>query len=90
MTLCTKCKAKIPSPASRQKAVNNALYYLGTYYHDALPLADINRILTESGFQAATFSQVGRCHEEVGEGKWLSVTFYRMDSGRWEVVAYVN
>lgn len=32
----------------------------------------------------------GRKHVEIGEGKWLSMSWHRMESGRYEVVAYVN
>jgi hypothetical protein len=31
-----------------------------------------------------------RLHEQVGEGKWLSLSLYQMESGRFEVVAYVS
>lgn len=87
---CETCKAKLPTLKTRLTRVNDALHYLGTYYHNTLPLHEINDILTLHGFQEATFGQAGSVHEEVGEGKWLSMTFHRMDCGSWEVVAYVN
>jgi len=90
MALCTECKAKIPTISTRRKRVNEALHYLGTYYHNILPLSRINEILEENGFSPATFSQIGHVHEYVEDGTWLSVSYYRMDSGNWEVVAYVN
>jgi hypothetical protein len=32
----------------------------------------------------------GRIHEAVGHNRWLALTWYKMDSGRYEVVAYVS
>jgi len=95
MTLCTNCQSKIPSLRARKQAVNADLHKLGLRYHDVVPLYLINSILDEHGFDLVgtigiAIVSPGKIHEEIGEGLWLSASFYRMDSGRWEVVAYVN
>jgi hypothetical protein len=93
MTLCTNCKAKIPSLRARKQAVNADLHKLGLTYHDGVPLYQINSILGLHDFDVVsslgTWADEG-IHEEIGEGLWLTASFYRMESGRWEVVAYVN
>jgi hypothetical protein len=89
MTLCTNCQSKIPSLRARKQAVNADLHKLGLIYHDYLPFDQIDQILLSHGFNALEETGI-KLHEEIGEGLWLSASFYRMESGRWEVVAYVN
>ena len=92
--LCENCKAEIPSLKTRLKRVNDFLHALGLYYHETLPLSDIDTILEANGFQPPMWSyssQKGETQRHaVGTDKWLTASFHRMDSGRWEVVAYVN
>ena len=95
VTRCTDCQARIPSLKARLNRVNGILADLGRRYHDYLPVFQIDTALIESGFEPldATVSFLGcegRTHEPVGEDKWISISWHRMDSGRWEVVAYVN
>jgi hypothetical protein len=97
MTLCTNCQSKIPSLRARKQAVNADLHKLGLIYHQAVPMLTIELILHDHGFEVGEnhFTHyvdyhTSRLHEEIGEGLWLSASFYRMESGRWEVVAYVN
>lgn len=98
MTICTECKTKLPSLASRVRKVNSELYQLGLEYHDMLSysLNAVDRILVKHGFREQAGESIvpglnGRQHVEVGEGKWLSMSWYRLPaSGRYEVVAYVN
>lgn len=93
--ICENCKATLPTLKTRSNRVNDALYSLGLLYHQFLPVNAIDHILTENGFSATSrweFAPGGqvRVHEEIGEGKWLSVTAHKMVTGRWEVVAYVS
>jgi hypothetical protein len=98
MTLCTNCQSKIPSLRARKQAVNADLHKLGLTYHNVIPMCSIEMILNDHGFLADSqfhFSnyvdgRTERLHEEIGEGLWLTASFYRMESGRWEAVAYVN
>jgi hypothetical protein len=96
---CATCNAKIPTLARRQNRVNEALAKLGQIYHKYNPVEKIQDILMESGFEATSsyYSEfTGTCgaskgySEAVGDGKWLHVSLYRMESGNYEIVAYVN
>lgn len=94
---CETCNAKIPTLATRTKRVNDSLHGIGGRYFaqlcDAFEQIDIT--LSANGFptmwngtdEAGTSTSL---HLNVGEGKWLHVSWHRMDSGRYEVVAYVN
>ena len=63
-------------------------------YHDGVPLDRINDALRAHGFDELEpmllCGAEGRLHEPVGRERWLAVTWYRMESGRYEVVAYVS
>lgn len=92
--LCENCKATLPSLARRINSVNSELWKLGLEYHPTLgySIDAASRILAKYDFREIdqSVSITGRLHVEVGEGKWLSMSWYRLDSGNWEVVAYVN
>jgi hypothetical protein len=97
MTLCTECKAKIPTLTTRLRRVNSELQLVGLEYPETLGagLVRVYDILRLQGFTEPEVGYTlpqpdGRIHAEVGEGKWLSVSWHRMESGRYEVVAYVN
>lgn len=94
---CETCQAKLPTLKTRLTRVNEALHQLGMEYHDTLSysLSAIDRTLAANNFKEIEshpiFSgQGGALHQEVGEGKWLTVSWYRFESGRYEVTAYVN
>jgi hypothetical protein len=89
MTLCTNCQSKIPSLRARKQAVNADLHKLGLIYHNVIPMCSINMILNDHGFLADSQFHFSN-YVDGREGLWLSASFYRMESGRWEVVAYVN
>ena len=96
MTICTECKAKIVTPATRLKRVNEAFHKLGLLMHTSIPYLRIDTVLQTNGFDIPSYKdircegQYSRVHESVGEGKWLSITVYRFESGKYEIVAYVN
>jgi hypothetical protein len=96
MTLCTQCNAQIPTLDRRQRRVNSELHQLGLTYHKFLPVASVDSALRANGFAETSCwafqpgHGVVRIHEEVGDGKWLTLHAYKMASGNWEVVAYVN
>lgn len=74
--------------------VNNYLYEMGRAYHVSVPLDEVNTVLKTYGFDELEAiilcGREGRIHENVGHNRWLSLTWYKMDSGRYEVVAYVS
>jgi len=77
-----------------RRRVNNALNTLGRLYHDGLPIDRVDDILTAHGFEptqpAIYCGRDGRVTERVGERSYLTLTWHKMPSGRYEVVAYVN
>lgn len=92
---CETCNTKLPTLKTRLHRVNEALHTIGLAYHPHLPIEAIDRALTANGFMETSRwefapGQKVTVHEEVGDGKWVSISAYRMESGRWEVTAYVN
>jgi hypothetical protein len=82
------------SERTARRRVNGLLWELGLTYHDGLPITDIDRILAVNGF-ACTESAIycgrdGHSLEQVGAHSWLSLSWHRMESGRYEVTAYVS
>jgi hypothetical protein len=80
--------------ANRRRA-NNKLTAINREYHDGLPLAQINAILTKHGFSVMEASiycgRDGHTHEQVGLQTWLSLTWHKMEeTGRYEIVAYLS
>ncbi len=97
MTLCTECKTKILTLPARLKRVNEALHTVGRQYWTLLgdAMREIDTSLSFHGFadMANGTEETGTehsTHMNVGEGKWLHISWHRMDSGRYKVVAYVN
>jgi hypothetical protein len=74
--------------------VNQALTELGKVYHSTLPIDQIDAILTAGGLrnleEGIYCGHEGRVHEQVGDRNWFVMTWFRMPSGRFEVVAYVS
>jgi hypothetical protein len=95
MAQCETCKANLPSVAKRTKSVNDSLWRLGLTYYEFVPLMAVNAVLERNGFSwdnqpGFMGGASGRIHTEVGDGKWLTLSWYKMESGRYELVAYVN
>jgi hypothetical protein len=79
---------------ARQQA-NEALAALGRTYHNGLPIAEIDQILTNAGLREMEdgiyCGDNGRTIEQVGDRTWLSLSWHRMEeSRRFEIVAYVS
>jgi len=74
--------------------VNDALYGLGRTSHESVPLDTVNELLMHYGFDRLESmllcGREGRLHEAVGRNRWLALTWYKYESGRYEVVAYVS
>lgn len=97
MTLCTNCKAQIPTMARRLMRLNSELHQIGLEYHNTLggSLVRVYDALRAHGFIEPEVGYTlphpsGNILAEVGEGKWLTLSYHRMESGRYEIVAYVN
>jgi hypothetical protein len=78
-----------------RRRVNNALHALGLLRHDSLPIAEIDAALAANGFEetepAIYCGRDGNCSPmRVGTYTYLSLSWHKYDSGRYEVVAYVN
>lgn len=78
---------------ARVKA-NNAFYKLGRVYHDGLALAEIDAVLMANGFtgmeDALYCGRDGQAHEQVGRRTWITLAWHKMESGRYEIVVYLN
>ena len=86
MTLSNERKAR--------RQVNTALEELiYNKYFQSLPLLDIDEILVRYGFstlQEGIYCGCGSINEQVGVRTWFAMTWYRMETGRYEIVAYVS
>ena len=93
-----KCK-----PATALNRLNESLSALITNrYFEHVPLADMLRMAEEEGFSLdeentpfALLGHEGKADIELRmsgakKSAWLHLTWYRMPSGRFEVVAYAN
>ena len=89
------------NPVSEKQARKNAnkeLYELSTgnnqKYYNHIPFGEIANILAKHGFIEILFSvndsKPGRIFEQVGQSTWLTVTWFKMPSDRYEVIAYVS
>jgi hypothetical protein len=97
---CDTCKAKIPTLRTRLSRVNSELHQLGLTYQENMGDAfrRIDSALLRHGFADTNFTEVNAdidaasFHTCVSSdtASWLHVTWHRMESGRYEVVAYVN
>jgi hypothetical protein len=77
------------------RRVNNALHGLvSNRYFESVPLDTVNALLQTYGFKelepTLLCGREGRLHEAVGNNRWLCLTWYKMESGRYEVDAYVS
>jgi hypothetical protein len=80
--------------ARDQRHVNEMLYELGRASQVSVPLDRVNEMLASCGFDELEpmllCGREGRLHEPVGRNRWLALSWYKMESGRYEVIAYVS
>jgi hypothetical protein len=73
---------------------NDSFYKLGRSYHEGLNLHVIDSILQSNGFTglepAIYCGRDGQTNEQVGARTWISMSWHRMESGRYEVVVYLH
>jgi hypothetical protein len=79
---------------SKARKVANKLLAALEVYYPFIPTTEIDNALLAAGLNelepAIYCSEEGRSHEQVGANTWLSLTWYKMPSGRYEIVAYVS
>lgn len=77
----------------RKKAGNKLSDLTANRYFESIPVDEINAILVSHGFTALESGfycgREGRLNEGVGRGVFLTMTWYKMESGRYEIVAYL-
>jgi hypothetical protein len=93
--MAARLKGRVnPEDRKRSRKVNEALYQIGLKFWDYIPKYEIDSALVDNGFDATEpaiyCGRDGSIHEPVGHGKFLSLTWHKMDSGRYEIVAYLN
>ena len=83
------------SLTSRKNSVNKALHALGLIYHQGLPIQEITDILNSNGFNGEIMEGIycghdGRISENLTDRIGFNMTWHRMPSGRFEIVAYIS
>ena len=82
-----------------KKIANDLLHKLTTnQYFNGIPINQMSEILRVLGFNTANLEgfycgHEGRCNERMSfldKEAWFTFTWYRMPSGRLEIVAYVS
>ncbi len=77
-----------------RRKVNDRLYDIGLTYWESIPLSLIDMALVDNGFTelegAIYCGRDGQTSEQIGERTWLALSWHKMESGKYEVVAYVN
>jgi hypothetical protein len=73
---------------------NEVLHAIGRRYHDGLALAEIDAALTVNGFGALEpaiyCGRDGSVNEQVGERTWLAMQWHKMETGTYEINAYLS
>jgi hypothetical protein len=76
-----------------RKAANKSLASLASY-HPFLPISYIDAVLAGYGFapleEAVYCGREGRMTQQVGARTWIAMSWYKMESGRYEIVAYLS
>ena len=76
---------------SEKNKINKALDKLCKQYFPHIPTTEIDSILSPFGVKLESGIYCGRegdCTDEIGRGTHLRMTWYRMQSGNYEIVAY--
>lgn len=86
-----------PRESPRRNQANRRIHALTcNRYFESIPLADLKAILAGEGFRTEPLDGIycgseGRCAPvQVGERTWLTLSWYRMASGRYEVTCYLS
>ena len=80
-------------PAKHRARINRELSTLCKGYFPQIPIQEIQAILDVFELKIPDgiyCGHEGESMEEIGHGVWLRMTWFRMLSGRFEIVAYVS
>ena len=81
------------SELKSRKMANRLLAALPNY-HPFIPISDIDSALTAAGLRetesAIYCGREGHSTMQVGEKSFLSLSWFKMESGNYEIVAYVS
>lgn len=80
-------------PAKYRSKINRQLDSLCKKYFKEIPITEIQNILNEFELKIPEGIYCGRegeSMEEIGSGVRLRMTWYKMQSGNFEIVAYVS
>ena len=77
------------------KKVNVELEKINAERHTGMPMREIATVLVNNGLDPEKIHEhlhgdEGRLHVEVGPEIYFTMTWYRMESGRFEIVAYAS
>ena len=81
---------------SARRRINEKLAdFTRNRYFDGLPISALCAMLEAEGFDAENLMGIycgatGKVHEQVGPRTWFRMDWYRMESGRYEVTAYLS
>lgn len=89
------------STKEKNKAINNVNKNLRdeithNKYHSTIPIMQIAKIIEVNGFDDSKVGQgifvgaTGKIHVSIGSGAYLTMSWYRMESGRYEITAYAS
>jgi len=75
--------------------VNADLNSINLARHTGMPMSEIASVLTKHGLDTKPVrdhihADEGRLHVEVKKDIWISMTWYRLESGRYEIVIYAT
>ena len=77
----------------QKRKIGNALHDLCKTYHEGIPTKKLNEILApfELALEDGIYTgRQGESLEPIGKNLFLKMTWYRMESGRFEIVAYLT
>lgn len=81
-----------------KKEINNFLYAISKNYWDTIPIKDISEMLSRYNIEMEQFLLTGRDGRDMIEltqngqpiNSALILSWHKMDSGRWEITAYLS
>lgn len=86
----------VAKEATRRARANKELAKkICSVYWSHLPIDDIAKIINTHGFDGSALDgfytgHQGKVHEKVGKNTYIVITWYRMPSGNFEIVAYLS
>jgi hypothetical protein len=87
--------APLPNERSARNKANRLLADLSRKYHQGIPTTELTNILDQAGFDSRPLEGIytgrdGKSHDQVGPKTWLALSWHKMDSGNYEINAYLS